>query len=376
MFALVIVPRKETMRNKLTILLVSLLVWAGTVSCRGENNISSKMQIKVMSFNILASGNAASEIGLTSPLYLQPRYQDIANVIIEAGADIVGTQEHDTSGQILSYLQAHDPIWQQLGKLYSKFPIEQDPYNPVNSSRNSYAYRVRLTHTQWAYVHNAHWWPAGGYGPYVVQERIIADDIPSDLEQFEQQILNTVSVPVAYNETLNRLLPHINAGRVVFLTGDFNEASHLDWTADYAVNGADRWPNNPSGTPLRFDIKWQGSQTLIDLGITDAYRAIYPDPVTKPGNTWTPPYSNNTPGRRPYDSYPPANTVLDRIDWVMFAGDGVSVLDAAVVGENPSNPEHGGKSEIVPEIQYSGSWPSDHRAVMATFEIDLSLSHE
>jgi hypothetical protein len=48
----------------------------------------------------------------------------------------------------------------------------------------------------------------------------------------------------------------------------------------------------------------------------------------------------------------------------------VSVTDAAVVGENPNNPEHAGRSEIIPEIQYSSSWPSDHRAVIATFRIN------
>ena len=330
------------------------------------------IQIKVMSFNILQAGNSCNEIGSTSPLYQQPRHQDIANVIIEAGADIVGIQEHESGGQILSYLQANDPNWQQLGKLYAKFPIEQDPYNPVNSSRNSYAYRVQLTDTQWVYVHVAHWWPAGGYGPTVVQGRIIADTVPADLVQFEQEILNQVSIQSAYNETRDRLLTHVNAGRMVFLTGDFNEASYLDWTADYYTNGADRWVNNPSGTPLRFDIEWRGSKTLTDSGMTDAYRAIYPDPVTKAGNTWTPPYANNTPGRRPYDADPPdgPNQVLDRIDWVMFAGNGIQLLDTAVVGENPNNTEHGGKSEITPEIQYSGSWPSDHRAVIATFEIN------
>ena len=126
--------------------------------------------------------------------------------------------------------------------------------------------------------------------------------------------------------------------------------------------------------PLKFDIEWRGSKTLTDADMKDAYRTIYPDSVAKPGNTWTPPYANKTPGRCPYDAVPPAGRpkqVLDRIDWIMFSDNNVSVSDTAVVGENPTNPEHGGKSEIIPDIQYSGSWVSDHRGVLAVFTISF-----
>ncbi|AQT69761.1 Endonuclease/Exonuclease/phosphatase family protein [Anaerohalosphaera lusitana] len=348
------------------------------LACTVTNRIGcynvNATELKVMTFNILSGGDPVATIGATSPLYYKNRYQDIANVIIESGADIVGITEHNTSNPdpILTALQANDSSWRKLGKIYAKFAIEQDPYNPSNSSRNSYAYRVNFNEDQWIYVHVAHWWPSGGYGPMVVQNRIINGSVPADLEQFEQEILNTISIQETYNYTRDRLQTHIDAGRPVVLMGDFNEASHLDWTADYMVSGADRWINNSSGTPLRFDIEWRGSKTMTDAGMVDAYRAIFPDPVAKPGNTWTPPYANNTPGRRPYDADAPdgPNQVVDRIDWIMYAGKGVMVTDAAVIGENPNNPEHQGKSEIQPDIRYSGSWPSDHRGVIATFKIE------
>lgn len=53
----------------------------------------------------------------------------------------------------------------------------QDPDNPVNSSRNSYAYRVQIDDDKWVYVHVAHWWPGNGYGPMKVQERMIAGTV-------------------------------------------------------------------------------------------------------------------------------------------------------------------------------------------------------
>lgn len=48
-----------------------------------------------------------------------------------------------------------------------------------------------------------------------------------------------------------------------------------------------------------------------------------------------------------------------RIDGMYFGGDGVKVLDAAVIGE----------SAATSEIVFDGPWPSGHRAVVATFVI-------
>ena len=82
---------------------------------------------------------------------------------------------------------------------------------------------------------------------------------------------------------------------------------------------------------------------------------------------------NVAAGRRPYDGNATTsgtpNQVLVRIDWILFAGAGVTVSNAAVVGEKPLNAEHAGKSELVPEVQYAGPWPSDHRAVLGVFQL-------
>ena len=41
------------------------------------------------------------------------------------------------------------------------------------------------------------------------------------------------------------------AKETIVLTGDFNEPSHLDWTARAARDGVDRWVQNPTGIPLQ-----------------------------------------------------------------------------------------------------------------------------
>jgi endonuclease/exonuclease/phosphatase family metal-dependent hydrolase len=140
----------------------------------------------------------------------------------------------------------------------------------------------------------------------------------------------------------------------VILTGDFNEPSHLDWTQKAARKGLDRWVKNPTATPLRFKIEWKGSKLLARLGLRDAYRTVFPDEVAKPGITWTPPYPKGVPGRRAYE-----DQVLDRIDMIYFAGPGLKAVDAAVIGE----------SAKTCEIAHKGPWPSDHRAVTATFSL-------
>jgi exonuclease III len=118
----------------------------------------------------------------------------------------------------------------------------------------------------------------------------------------------------------------------VFVTGDFNEPSGLDWTEAAVAAGLH---------PVR--VMWPATGRLMAAGFTDAYRAVHPDPVEKPAFTWTPRYDEAAT-----DDHP------DRIDFVFARGDGLTVTDAAIVGED------GPRSDIVVM-----PWPSDHRAVVA-----------
>jgi endonuclease/exonuclease/phosphatase family metal-dependent hydrolase len=118
----------------------------------------------------------------------------------------------------------------------------------------------------------------------------------------------------------------------VFVTGDFNEPSHLDWTQAVAEDGL---------KPVV--VAWPATMRLFEAGFTDAYRAVFPDATMKPAFTWTPGY--------PEDA---ADDTPDRIDFVHVKGQGVQVIDAAILGED------GPRSDIVVT-----PWPSDHRAVVA-----------
>lgn len=122
----------------------------------------------------------------------------------------------------------------------------------------------------------------------------------------------------------------------VIVTGDFNEPSVHDWTPEVVARGA---------KPVA--VAWPTTGRLVGLGFIDAYRAVHPDPVARPAYTWTPRHDEAALDDEP-----------DRIDFVLVRGTGVTVTDAAIVGED------GPRSDVVVM-----PWPSDHRAVVA--EIDF-----
>lgn len=120
------------------------------------------------------------------------------------------------------------------------------------------------------------------------------------------------------------------------LVGDFNEPSHLDWTDNAAKAGRH---------PIK--VEWPATKAFADDGFKDSYREIWPDEMARPGYTWTP----TTPSDDPKDHH-------DRIDFILYRGEGIKVKSVAVIGEDLDNAD-------IPVVPY----PSDHRAVLADFEL-------
>ena len=130
---------------------------------------------------------------------------------------------------------------------------------------------------------------------------------------------------------LQDLHPLIKDEKII-LVGDFNEPSHLDWTLEAAEQGLN----------FGFDINWPISSNLELIGMEDAYREKYPNPIQFPGFTWSPIQSNNE--------------VHDRIDFIYYSGK-IELEDISLIG-----PDY--LSDIV--IDY---YESDHRAVLAKFRL-------
>lgn len=331
-------------------ILVLMLAW--NVACRlqAQSLSDGRQTIRVMSFNILQGGDNAGNVGFGDARFGGSRIDEIAQVIQAAKADIVGVQEDCSHDKLLLALGEG---WYRQGSIYSRFALSDATVKPWLTK-----VRVVLGESQSVTIVNCHWLPpVNGYGPDVVQAALRKGG-PIDPVTLEEHVLSRCSVPNGprgYNSTLDVLKPLVEAGETVFLTGDFNEPSHLDWTAADAEKGTDRWVSNPTAIPMRFAIAWPGSRALEKLGMIDSYRSIHPDEVAKRGNTWTPPYAPGTPGRRPYH-----DQCLDRIDRVYHFGPLCLPVDAVVVGESAT------EADIVPECQ----WPSDHRAVVVEYSIE------
>ncbi|MCX7300342.1 MAG: endonuclease/exonuclease/phosphatase family protein [Rhodobacterales bacterium] len=134
------------------------------------------------------------------------------------------------------------------------------------------------------------------------------------------------------------LRPLVAAGVPLFVTGDFNSPSHLDWTE--ATVGL---------LPERlFPVAWPVSQVMTEAGFTDSYRVAHPDPLAVPGLTYSPGF----PHPAMLEGEP-----MDRIDYVYAAH--AETVSSEIVGEA------GG-----PDVAISVTpWPSDHRAVVSTFTV-------
>ncbi|MBD5225646.1 MAG: endonuclease/exonuclease/phosphatase family protein [Bacteroidales bacterium] len=148
-------------------------------------------------------------------------------------------------------------------------------------------------------------------------------------------------------------------GNMVIIGGDFNEPSHLDWQAD---TGGIRDHNG-------MVIDWDCSMMLSDAGFRDCYRELYPNAVTHPGFTY--------PAGNPFTDisklvWLPDRDERDRIDFIYYYPDsGISLSDVTVVGP-AADILYGkivGSSTSDPVIQLPCRWPSDHKAVFATFEL-------
>ena len=98
--------------------------------------------------------------------------------------------------------------------------------------------------------------PSSPYGPELQR------DGKSDAEVLKNERVTRLGEIKPYIKPLARLS---NAGVPTFLIGDFNSPSHLDET-----------------------LPWPVSRALANAGFRDSYREARPDPVLRPGFTWTP----------------------------------------------------------------------------------------
>lgn len=281
--------------------------------------------IRVMTFNVWVGGEAGRQ-----PL------EQTAKVIQAAQADLVGIQEG--SGEECADGKRPDNA-ARLAKLLKMNYFSQGDddtgvlsrYKIVDHTPKKWGVAVELPSGKRVWLFNAHFAHAP-YQPYQLLKIPYHDGrFISTAEEAESEARQ------ARAEQVKAMIAEIEAVRedeaAVFVTGDFNEPSPLDWT-----DGARRAGLCPIA------VKWPTAGAVLRADFLDAYREVYPDPVKSPGNTWTP----TTAADDPKDHH-------DRIDFVLFSGHGVRAAKAETVGDKSK------ASDIVVD-----PYPSDHRAVVAT----------
>lgn len=282
--------------------------------------------VRVMSFNLWHGGDAGK----------QPLDRTVA-VIQAAKADVVGLQETagiapqggarpDNAAKIAERLGWH--FLDQGGRtaIISRFKI-------AAATPRKWGAKLILPSGQHFYLFNAHLAPT----PYQPYQLLRIPYLNAPFLKTEEEAI--AAAKAARGAQVERMLAEVQAvateGLPIFLTGDFNEPSHLDWTAAAAEAGH---------SPLK--VEWPSSKSVVAAGFVDAYRTNHPDPLKHRGLTWTP----TTQETDPKDHH-------DRIDFVYARGEGLKVRSAAVVGEAPAH------ADIVVD-----RYPSDHRAVVAEVE--------
>ena len=127
---------------------------------------------------------------------------------------------------------------------------------------------------------------------------------------------------------LKELIASLDAAPAVpvLVGGDFNSASHLDWTEATA-----HVPGHHGHI-----VPWPVSQSMERAAFVDTFRSAHPDPSASPGHTWSPEFP---------DSH------QERIDYVYASAGDWRVVGSEVLSVHPRG------------------WPSDHAAVLSTLEL-------
>ncbi|EPS42174.1 hypothetical protein H072_3880 [Dactylellina haptotyla CBS 200.50] len=282
-------------------------------------------ELRVMTFNLWLGGTQVKD-----------SHTKQVRFIASTNADIIGMQ--DTSGGHPKRLA--DALgwyyWQpsrgNIGAI-SRYPIVQE-YGTVGTSGGV---RISLdgenSQVNFWTMH-LEWTP---YGPYdfcfknMTVAQVLQREQESTRATHMDSILKAMSGQLADSKT------------PVFLVGDTNAPSHLDWTEALRKKNC-----GYSG------VMWPTSVKPKEAGMIDSFRAAHPDPAAVPGTTWSPLHPLNDEGGIAGQPEP-----QDRIDFIYHKGD-IKVLESKVLVVGKPEPFGNHKNN---------EWTSDHAAVLSVFKL-------
>ncbi len=283
------------------------------------------VELRVMTYNIWYGG-------------VQVDFNQTIAAIRLADADIVGLQEPDGNTARIAQAAGY-PFVDLRRHIISRVPLfdsglgsrtetGQAPYSMAGLDSNAAHAWAMIAPGQVVAVANLHL-TSDPYGPDTIKSGGTMDDALA--------VEAGTRMP-EIDPLIAALAPLIAAGTPVFVTGDFNAPSHLDWTEGAIGSRPD----------LTVAVPWPVSTAMQTAGFTDSFRAAHADPVATPGLTYSPGF--------PHPVMVP-DTALDRIDYIYAANATVTASEMVGEADNPAV-----AISITP-------WPSDHRAVVSTFDV-------
>jgi endonuclease/exonuclease/phosphatase family metal-dependent hydrolase len=324
------------------------------------NNPPEGKTIRVLQFNIWQEGTV-----------VQGGFQAVVDEIIRTQADLVCLSEVRNYNNTLLNQRLVEALAAKGFRYYaeksldsgilSRYPIRQQwDFFPVKDDRGSITKALIDMEGHQVVLYSAHldyrncslYLPKGYDGstwdelpaPITDTVLIAADNLKSNRDEAIDAFIKDAEIEK-------------QKGRIVILGGDFNEPSCFDWTKE-TRNLADH-----QGVV----IKWRNTAELTKAGFIDAYRQMFPDPVTHPGFTF--PADNPAVPLKKLAWSPKADD-RDRIDFIFYHPDPrLQLQDVKLVGPRGSvvRNERIQETSSDPFDIPTGIWPTDHKAILATF---------
>ncbi len=240
-----------------------------------------------------------------------------ANIIKKADIDIISIQEDFGSGEVIAdllnyhYFKVSDNL-----SVISRFPIEETYhiYKPLNSGGANIKINKNKTIL---------------FCPVWLNYKPNIRGLLMNKEAHMDSIINTEE-----NSRANEMkfiisevkkFRYDNSDKPIYLAGNFNCGSHLDWTPKNM--------ENKYGKVIPFPT----TLILSGNGFTDAYRKIWPDESENQGNTYSPIFKEG---------------YQDRLDYIFYSDKDIKPIDAQIIDTSDS------------------FFPSDHGLLVVTFKMN------